>query len=66
MGYFRRYKLSDYTADECREAMRECIASMAVTEYPRALAQFAEKWACFRELLARHGGKNNSPLDEEV
>ena len=66
MGYFRRYKLSHYTADECRkilgdiqDAILDCEASDV------ALVGLLEEWGCVRELLARHEGKNKAPLDKK-
>ncbi len=66
MGFFRRYKLSDYTADQCRVemGMREQYLGVVNTGQKEA-AKLMEEWACFRELLARHEKKNKSPLDEK-
>lgn len=67
MGFFRRFKLTDYTADECRQEMkkRELAALWAsdVSAEPD-MAKVMEEWACFRELLARHEKENKSPLDK--
>ena len=71
MGFFRRYKLSDYTADECRTEMdaikRKLIdnvrSSHFSTELKACSHKLMEEWACYRELLARHEGKNKSQLD---
>jgi len=65
MGYFRRYKLSDYTADECKKNILRIELNLLRENYferNQIVAQL-EKWACFRELLARHEGKNESSLD---
>tara|TARA_R110002094_G_scaffold174597_2_gene155358 strand:- start:968 stop:1171 length:204 start_codon:yes stop_codon:yes gene_type:complete len=67
MGFFRRYKLSDYTAEECRKGI-DHIAHQILLELEdltlKDLEGLMEDWACFRELLARHEGKNKSQLDE--
>lgn len=62
MGFFRRYKLTDYSADECREEMlgREKYLAVVNTT-PEGASKLMEEWACFRELLARHEGKNKPP-----
>lgn len=66
MGYFRRYKLTDYTADECRKEMEqlegEVLWGSDICDQA-SLTPVLEKWACFRELLARHEKQNQSPLD---
>lgn len=66
MGFFRRYKLSDYTADECRKAV-DYISRQILLELEdltvKELEELMEQWACYRELLARHEGKNKSQLD---
>jgi len=64
MGFFRRHKLSDYTADECREelARLQGVIKRDVHLGIRGV-KLLEEWACFRELLARHEGKNKSQLD---
>lgn len=65
MGYFRRYKLSDYTADVCRDKMDELAEKIQALLTPRHEAvKLMEEWACFRELLARHEKNNQSPLDK--
>jgi len=65
MGYFRRYKLSDYTADECRIEMGNRERWLAVVNTTtKEAAKRMEEWACFRELLARHEKQNESSLDE--
>lgn len=72
MGYFRRFKLSDYTADECRSRCQEMVNALSSNrESDRVyvnlngrVEKFMDEWACFRELLARHEGKNKSQLDE--
>lgn len=67
MGFFRRYKLTDYTADECRD---ECDRIVHYLSLPIDLPEIVEveemmrRWACFRELLARHEKQNQSPLDK--
>lgn len=67
MGYFRRYKLSDYTADDCHKRMNRCVASIMLMgdefDYDKVIATL-EEWACFRELLARHEKNNQSPIDK--
>ena len=65
MGFFRRYKLTDYTADECRAALRRLEESLWGPEYgtQEAVIHDLEEWACFRELLARHEKVNQSPID---
>ena len=64
MGYFRRFKLTDHTADECRknlDILEDCLSG-GMSRKDRV--KYLEQWACFRELLARHEKKNESPLDE--
>jgi len=71
MGYFRRHKLSDYTADECRKKMAKCMLDLQMTMDEgyvwsvdeKEAERHMEEWACYRELLARHEGKNKSQLD---
>jgi len=66
MGFFRRYKLSDYTEDECHKRMNRCVAKLMLMgdnfDYD-FVVNTMDEWACFRELLARHEGKNKSKLD---
>jgi hypothetical protein len=63
MTYFRRYKLSDYTADGCRERMLSLEDRIADCEWVSDLEPLLEEWACFRELLARHEGINIDPAE---
>lgn len=65
MGFFRRYKLSDYTADACRTQIKKRAEYLAVVNTsPEEAEKLMEEWACFRELLARHEKQNQSPLDD--
>lgn len=64
MGFFRRYKLSDYTADECREEMDQLVYEVTGCDNQKRIEKMMEEWACFRELLARHEKQNKSPLDQ--
>ncbi len=65
MGYFRVYKPSDYSADECRKKLAELEARMCAPLPNRSrVRDLANQWAQFRELLARHEGENKSRLDE--
>ena len=66
MGYFRRFRLESYTADECREKCDKLEARMCgpIPNKRRARA-ILEEWACYRELLARHEKENESPLDNK-
>lgn len=64
MGFFRRYKFNDFTADECREAMRfleNCALRNTIDA--DGMVNLMEEWGCFRELLARHEKNNKSVLD---
>lgn len=63
MGFFRRYKLSDYTADECREEMEQLVYDITGCEDFKRIDKMMTEWGCYRELLARHEGKNKSQLD---
>jgi len=70
MGFFRCYKLSDYTADECRAEMDQLLWRVfnnsdhdGENTSAEGVERLMEEWACFRELLARHEGKNKSQLD---
>ena len=69
MGFFRRYKLSDFTADECYQATTSIarqILDMARFDQDfciNDMKKLVEEWACFRELLARHEKENQSSLD---
>ena len=66
MGFFRRYKLTDYTAEECRDEMRKrehAALWSSDTSTHNDVACLMDEWACFRELLARHEKDNQSPLD---
>lgn len=72
MGFFRRYKLTDYTADECRVqiAKRAKMLIFNINEHnePMKTSDFErimEEWACYRELLARHEKQNQSVLDDK-
>jgi len=73
MGFFRRYKLSDYTADECRKRCQDVVNALSSNResdrvflsYNNRVEKFMEEWACFRELLARHEGNNKSQLDKD-
>lgn len=64
MGFFRRYKLKDYTAKECREQLEQLEYDITGADKAKDIKRIMEKWGCFRELLARHEGKNKSILDE--
>ena len=64
MGYFRRHKLSDYTTDECREEMEQLEYDVTGCDDVQEIPRIMERWACFRELLARHEKENKSPLDQ--
>ena len=66
MGYFRRYKLSDATADQCRRGIGKIIHEILDGRNkltPIELGAKLEAWACLRELLARHENANKSKLD---
>lgn len=65
MGFFRRHKLSDYTADECRKQMKILVREITMISCLERIDRLMVEWACFRELLARHEGKNESQLDEK-
>lgn len=66
MGFFRRYKLTDYTVEECRAEYRRIENAFINRQFHFAdVPDMLERWACFRELLARHEKKNESPLDEK-
>lgn len=72
MGFFRRYKLTDYTVEECRQATTAIIRQILdVAQFDSQdtrtndIEKLIEEWACFRELLARHEKKNELPLDEK-
>lgn len=73
MGFFRRFKLTDHTADECRQRLE--VLLVAIRYGPRLTEreedytdedtiELMEEWACFRELLARHEKNNQSSLDK--
>jgi hypothetical protein len=69
MGYFRKFKLSDYSIEDCRKAIsirERDIAEMARANRRFEMIQAMEEWACFRELLARHENQNASPLDKDT
>ena len=67
MGYFRRYKLTDYTAEQCRKAINKLESSLLDDATPLAFLQKKlDEWACLRELLARHENNNKSELDKPV
>ena len=61
MGYFRRYKLTDYTADRCKCAMDRISKGALLCQAPGEVEMFMDQWACYRELLARHEGENQPP-----
>ena len=63
MGFFRRHKLTDYTADECRACMLQLEYDVTGEDSPKRIRKIMEEWACLRELLARHEKQNKSPLD---
>ena len=65
MGFFRRFKLSVYTAEECREQLEQLEYDVTGAEPPN-VERIMDEWACFRELLARHENQNKSPLDEKT
>lgn len=63
MGFFRRHKLSDFTADECRDLCRKlAIKVMHSAASVRQCELLMEEWATYRELLARHEGENGERL----
>jgi len=64
MGFFRRFKLKDYTAEECCTQMR-ALENRALLNTIDAdgMVNLMEEWGCFRELLARHEKNNKSVLD---
>ena len=64
MGFFRRYKLSDYTIAECKEEMSQLAYDASGANSYEQMESYMEQWACFRELLARHEKANKSPLDK--
>jgi hypothetical protein len=65
MGYFRRFKLSDYTAEQCRKEMLKRETKIVKdTPLQQDMPAILEEWACFRELLARHENQNKSQLDQ--
>lgn len=65
MGYFRRFKLSDYTAEQCRKEMLKLeVRIVKDTPLQMDMPALLEEWACYRELLARHENQNKSKLDE--
>lgn len=75
MGFFRRFKLTDHSADECRDKMRELVTDIRfgpelsvdkeVEDHTyEQTTKLMEEWGCFRELLARHEKQNQSPLDK--
>ena len=63
MGFFRRYKLTDYTLEECYEAMKQLEYDVIGEDSPKRIRTIMEEWACFRELFARHEKENQSQLD---
>ena len=63
MGFFRRYKLTDYTADECRDQLEQLEYDVTGADKLKDIKRIMEEWGCYRELLARHEKKNESPLD---
>ena len=66
MGFFRRYKLTDYTADECRAHCTRIVKNIVQSKLfltEQHIENDLEEWACFRELLARHEKSNRSPID---
>ena len=68
MGFFRRYKLTDYTADECRAECSRLAHGLSLPidlETEDEAVKIMEKWACLRELLARHEKNNESILDSQ-
>lgn len=58
MGHFRKHKLSDFTAAECRSNCLALLVKMRQCFDVKKLESLAQEWAEFRELLARHEGKN--------
>lgn len=68
MGYFRRFKLNDHSADDCRKILRRMGHQLIANAGNLSLNELEhdlEQWACFRELLARHENQNKSELDNE-
>jgi len=61
MGFFRRYKLTDYTAAECREMLEQLEYDVTGEDDPARIRCIMTEWGCVRELLARHQKKNQSP-----
>ena len=62
MGYFRRHKIRNHTAEEvsglCDEA-RDSVVEAAQKSAPNEeIEERMTNWACWRELLARLQGDN--------
>jgi len=64
MGYFRRFKLTDHTAKECKKHLAQLEYDVTGENDPKQIRRIMDEWACFRELLARHENNNKSQLDE--
>jgi hypothetical protein len=65
MGYFRRFKLSDYTAKECKKQLEQLEWDITGSDNPDEIRRIMDEWACYRELLARHEDQNKSKLDKK-
>ena len=66
MGYFRRHKLSAFTAADCRERLDKLQQRAASCKSSTGIVSILEEWGVFRELLARHEKANVSPLDAPI
>lgn len=72
MGYFRRYKKSNYSPGFCRDELarlQDAIVAHSRGQFTdskdeAALVELLEEWASFRELLARHEGHNKTATDD--
>lgn len=64
MGYFRRFKLTDYSAKECKKQLSQLEYDVTGADNPKEIRRIMDEWACFRELLARHENQNKSQLDQ--
>ena len=54
MGFFRRLKPSQASAEECRQICKRFIEQMQHSSNLKNLEDLAESWAVHRELLARY------------
>lgn len=62
MGWFRKHKKTDYSADDCRKKCSRLLKEMSVEIDCEKLESLAQQWAEFRELLARHENQNKSEI----